>query len=133
KDGASGVRGSDRLLALRHLQVLTNVGCAEATVATECADGGDLAGTRPPGDGLGIDAEELGNFRRGQQGLWLVVLVHKCPFPWGATLSATNGLVARPYGWAQCSSIARIAQIQWPRMTSHTVFSAGDGHFWREA
>src|SRR5690606_31774726 len=49
-------------------QEAADLALVEAAVATQRADGGELAGVRPAGHRLGVDAEENRDLGRGEEG-----------------------------------------------------------------
>src|SRR5687768_114970 len=72
-------RASSALLDAHLLEAPLDLGGAEAAVAAEGADGRELAGAGPPGDRLGVHAEQLRDLRGGEQrfgGIDVVELGH---------------------------------------------------------
>ena len=67
------------------VQAATDLRGPEATVATERADGRDLASASPTRDRLWVDPEECCNFRRGKKRVSLLLFDH-----FGYLLSAPN-------------------------------------------
>jgi len=57
-------------LVLELLETTTDLGGSESSMTSERADSGDLAGTSPPGDRLGVYPKQCGDFGRGEESIW---------------------------------------------------------------
>src|SRR5687767_6857796 len=63
--------------ALHLLEAAADLGGAEPAMTTKGANRGDLASPSPPGDCLGVDAEEGCNLGRRQQGIRIGMIGHR--------------------------------------------------------
>src|SRR5439155_6888327 len=98
-----GARRLHDLAALGLLEVLAHLRRSEAAVSPEGTDRRDLAGARPAGDRLGVDAEERGNLGRGEKCVGSLVFSHGSPFVSDWCIEHTTG--------PDCQSIAQSDQI----------------------
>src|SRR3954466_11626055 len=80
------------------------LGLAVTTVATQRADGRQLAGLGPTGHRLGVDTEQRGDLGRGEQSLGLCgVWVHGVP-P-GGIWHGTDGIGTRFLRVQRCAEV----------------------------